>query len=380
MAAPIPVNNTKLYGLDHLRALAITLVFMFHYGRLFPSPAWLTALCKFGWTGVDLFFVLSGYLISSHLFAEVARTGHISLRTFFIKRFFRIIPAYLVVVAIYFCISYAREREALAPLWKYLTFTQNLGLDIRTQRTFSHAWSLCIEEQFYLCLPLILALLLYFKALKKGVIILICLFLLGFIIRYYSYQSFVLPLINSADGSGAAWYQWIYYPTYTRLDGLLAGVSIATLFQYLPLLRQRITKYGNALILLSLAMLTAAYFLCIDQDSFAASVFGFPLVDVGYGVMVIGAISPGSVLYKFSSRITTRIAVLSYSVYLVHKFTIHITQDQFTHLGIKADSTFMLLLCVTTSLLVALIMNKLVEKPFLKLRNKILSSYHSTSE
>jgi peptidoglycan/LPS O-acetylase OafA/YrhL len=54
-----------------------------------------------------------------------------------------------VVVALYFCFPYVREREALAPLWKYLTFTQNLELDISSQGTFSHAWSLCIEEQFY---------------------------------------------------------------------------------------------------------------------------------------------------------------------------------------------------------------------------------------
>lgn len=57
--------HNKLWGLDHLRALAIILVFFFHYGRLFPHPEWTTTLGKFGWTGVDLFFVLSGYLISS---------------------------------------------------------------------------------------------------------------------------------------------------------------------------------------------------------------------------------------------------------------------------------------------------------------------------
>lgn len=55
-------NSTKLHGLDHLRALAITLVIVYHYGHLFPHPEWTNTVSEFGWTGVDLFFVLSGYL------------------------------------------------------------------------------------------------------------------------------------------------------------------------------------------------------------------------------------------------------------------------------------------------------------------------------
>lgn len=114
----------KLFGLDHLRALAIIMVFVFHYGHIFPHPGWTNSISSFGWTGVDLFFVLSGYLIASQLFASVAKTGTFSLKEFFIKRFSRILPAYFVVVALYFLFPLLREHEALAPLWKYLTFTQ----------------------------------------------------------------------------------------------------------------------------------------------------------------------------------------------------------------------------------------------------------------
>jgi len=145
-----PAFTKILFGLNHLRALAISGVFLYHYARLFPHPEWTNTLSKFGWTGVDLFFVLSGYLISSQLFAKMAQQKNISFKDFFIKRFFRIIPAYLVIVLLYFLFPSFREREAPAALWKYLTFTQNIGLDLRTQGTFSHAWSLCIEEQFYL--------------------------------------------------------------------------------------------------------------------------------------------------------------------------------------------------------------------------------------
>ncbi len=144
-----------LPGLDHLRALAIVLVFVYHYG-LFAHPAWIESIGAFGWIGVDLFFVLSGYLIADQLFRTQARTGTIGLRTFYLRRAFRILPAYSVMVALYFLFPLIQERATIAPLWKFTTFTLNLGLDLRHHGTFSHAWSLCVEEHFYLFLPLIL--------------------------------------------------------------------------------------------------------------------------------------------------------------------------------------------------------------------------------
>jgi peptidoglycan/LPS O-acetylase OafA/YrhL len=96
------------------------------------------------------------------------------------------------------------------------------------------------------------------------------------------------------------------------------------------------------------------------------------LVSIGYGLLTLGAISPTSFLYKFDSRITANIASLSYALYLTHKIVIHVTQEQFSKLNIDKDSTLMFLICIVTSLLGALIMNRLIEKPFLKLRDKIL--------
>ena len=92
----------KLHGLDHLRAFAIMYVFLFHYGRFFPHPEWTNTISKFGWSGVDLFFVLSGYLIAAQLFKNIAQQKTIEIKDLFIKRFFRIIPIYLVTVAVYF--------------------------------------------------------------------------------------------------------------------------------------------------------------------------------------------------------------------------------------------------------------------------------------
>jgi len=366
-----PHTAQRLLGLDHLRALAIIMVFLYHYGGLFPHPEWVRSISKFGWTGVDLFFVLSGFLIASQLFGKIAQEKKISFKPFFIKRFFRIIPAYLVVLTLYFLFPSFREREALAPLWKYLTFTQNLGLDAVNHGTFSHAWSLCIEEQFYFFFPLMLIALVYLKAIKRSYILLLMLFLFGIIVRLYAWHILVAPFADN-DDFWQHWSKWIYYPTYSRLDGLLMGVSIAAIFQFRPAWKEKLQPYSNWLLLPSLLVLTGAYFLCADEQAFSASIFGFPLVDFGYGLMVLSAISPSGILYKFKSKATANIAMLSYAAYLIHKIVIHVTQEQFSKLHIDKDGNFMFLICIITSLSAAWLLNRIIEKPFLQWRDKIL--------
>lgn len=361
---------TKLAGLDHLRALAISLVLLYHY-RIFPHPEWLTSVGKFGWTGVDLFFVLSGYLISSQLFLEITRHHGLSLNAYFIKRTFRILPAYLVVLAIYFLVPAFREREALPPLWKFLTFTRNFGADLQHQGTFSHAWSLCVEEQFYLLLPLGLLAVFSMKKTRWAAGILPALVVFGFAARLLSWTWKVVPQLNT-DHSGLDWYKWIYYPTYNRLDGLLVGIGIAALFHFRPNARARLAQHGNLLIMTSLVMLASAYFLCLEEQSFAASIYGFPLIALGYGTLVVGAISPTSVLFRLRPRVSAKIAALSYPIYLTHKGIIHLTQQHFSAWGLSIDGNGMFLLCLMLVLVGALLLNVLIEKPFLRIRETLL--------
>jgi len=366
-----PVKSTKLFGLDHLRALAIIMVLFYHY-RMFQHPEWLDKSMHFGWTGVDLFFVLSGYLISSQLFSEMSKGKSILFSEFFIKRFFRIIPAYLTVLAIYFLVPAFHEREALPPLWKFLTFTQNFGFDIKNFGTFSHVWSLCVEEHFYLFLPLVLMSLIHFKAERKGVILLFALFVFGFAARLCSWYGYIAPHAGN-DDYWITWYKFMYYPTYNRLDGLLAGVAIAALFEFKPLVKERITKHGNIIFAISLVVLTAAYFLCLDQSSFAASIFGYPVVAAGYGLMVIAAVSPSCFLYKNNSQVTSLIAKLSFALYLCHKGVIHVAQPLLEKAGFTSNGNSMFVACLLVSMLAAFILNKTVEAPFLLLRQKILA-------
>lgn len=362
--------HQKLYGLDHLRALAILYVFLFHYFILSEGqPQWLPDIAKFGWAGVDLFFVLSGFLISSQLFFQIKQGQNISLKQFFLKRFFRIIPVFLVSLGLYFGFPFFREKESLPPLWKFLTFTQNLGLNLKDFGTFSHAWSLCVEEHFYLILPLILILFQLIKCFKESYWLLIALFLFGFGIRIYSFNQLYLPKIID-DNSWLYWYKFIYYPTYNRLDGLLVGVLIAGIYWFKPLIWSKISKFGNLFILLGLIVLTGAYFLCYDQMTFYASVFGFPLVAIGYGFIVVGAVCPTSFLYKWNSKLTTFIATLSFAIYLTHKGVIHMTHELLNHFGI--DSTIMLLLSLVICMSFAYLLHLVIEKPFMKLRNLII--------
>src|SRR6266478_3743072 len=147
-------HRARQPGLDLLRALAIIVVVIYHaalFGFKLPGR-----VDRFGWIGVDLFFVLSGYLIGGQLLAPLARDQRIKLGRFFTRRALRIMPAYFVVLAIYFLLPSWREYSEMSqPLWKFLLSVQNIALHGGT--AFSHAWSLAVEDQFYLALPSLLA-------------------------------------------------------------------------------------------------------------------------------------------------------------------------------------------------------------------------------
>jgi peptidoglycan/LPS O-acetylase OafA/YrhL len=361
----------KLAGLDHLRALAITFVFLYHY-NLFPHPEWTYTIGEFGWTGVDLFFVLSGYLISSQLFTSLKNGHGLQLKEFYIKRSFRILPAYLFILALYFAIPGFRERPGLPPLWKFLTFTQNLGLDLSKTRAFSHAWSLCIEEQFYLLLPFTLLVLSKTKSLRYGGYLLMAFMIGGMIARFFYWDQYIEPVADTPS-MGFTWYKFIYYPTYARLEGLLTGVSIAAIFVFKPTLKEALTKRSNWMLLTGLAILTVAYFVCAEQISFAASMIGFLLVSLGYGALVTAAVSPANILYRWTSKTTSLIATLSYAIYLSHKAIIHLTQEWLSP-QIEKTGSMMFFACTVTSILGGLVLHFIIERPFMRLRTRILRS------
>jgi peptidoglycan/LPS O-acetylase OafA/YrhL len=358
--------GNRFAGLDHLRALAIIIVFIFHYNIFGHPPGLNEYFGSWGWTGVDLFFVLSGYLIGGQLFAKLSRDQPIHYGEFYLKRSLRILPAYFAVLLIYFTVPQFIERSTLPPFWRFLTFTQNFGLDLSQHGAFSHAWSLCIEEQFYLLLPLLLLLL---KS-RRSLWLLPFLFLAGLAVRSFIWYD-ILPYEPSF---GKTYYRLIYYPTWSRLDGLIAGVALSALYYFKPATWQKLTRKGNTLTLIAGAMVAGAWFLTHGEHQYEmqGAIFGYPAISIAYGALVLAALSPASFLYRYSSRITKWIATLSYSIYLTHKQLIHLTHELLEPRGIGNDTYLSFAICVIVSLLGAGLLHIVIERPFLRLRDRIL--------
>jgi peptidoglycan/LPS O-acetylase OafA/YrhL len=317
----------RLAGLDLLRALAITLVVLWHFPlAVFPFH-WRPAT----WAGVDLFFVLSGYLIGTQLLRPFAEQRRPSIRDFFLRRMFRVLPAYGVVLAIYFLVPGFREWPVLAPLWRFLTFTLNFGLDASKTGAFSHAWSLCVEEHFYLVLPVIVFALMRRPSARRTAIVAGGLLLGGMLLRASLYYFLLYKHPYRPDESpGARFLQIIYYPTYNRLDGLTVGVLIAAVRLFRPAWWARLAGFGNEILALAAVVLVGAFCLCQQMRSFSTAVFGYPLLALGFGLLLIASLSPHCFLSRQRFFGVTLIATLSYSLYLTHKEIMHL-DDLYLH-------------------------------------------------
>ena len=160
------VFNRRIPELDGLRGIAILLVLYYHYFESAPLPSYLASLGRLTWSGVDLFFVLSGFLVGGILL-DVRLTPHY-FKTFFIRRAHRILPLYALVCLLFWLIGgnfvdYNQPFYWLFsnpwPWYAYATFTQNFFMT--ADGTLGPAWlgatwSLAVEEQFYLTLPLLI--------------------------------------------------------------------------------------------------------------------------------------------------------------------------------------------------------------------------------
>src|SRR5580698_9937742 len=282
-------KTSRANGLDTLRAIAITLVFMYHYKVFVSDEPTFGFASVVGWVGVDLFFVLSGYLIANQIFAGIVRGQELSLKYFYIRRGLRTLPAFWFVLALYFLFPALMGGRPPPPLWRFLTFTQNLGLHGGT--AFSRAWSLCIEEQFYLVLPLLVvagAGAANFQA--RAWIVIVTLFFVGVISRTVLWYDY-----------GEIDYQDIYYSTLCRFDEFLPGVALALLRNFHRPVWERITGYGQRTLALgtvaTAAMLYAIYHGHFTDDSGYRSFIvclGFSLVAIAFATLVLAALSPGS--------------------------------------------------------------------------------------
>ena len=358
-------------GLDLLRALEIIVVVIYHaalFGFKLPGR-----VDRFGWIGVDLFFVLSGYLIGGQLVAPLARGNKINLGRFFARRVLRIMPAYFVVLAVYFLLPSWREYPEMSqPLWKFLLSIQNIALHGGT--AFSHAWSLAVEDQFYLALPFLLF---FLYRRPRTAFMVSCLLVIGGI----ALRAFLAAQNPSVNGgvSFHGFQAWIYYPTWTRLDPLVFGVVLAAIEKFRPRWWQRLMSSAVWLWLPGLALIVYALYLGeTDYLTVAASVWQFPLIALGMAALLICAVSPRLIFRRVAIPGAAFIASIAYSAYLIQKLAIHLVEQFCTTHNIALASVPALLGVEIAVYAGAVILFLTVERPFLQLRHRLAPRKYGT--
>lgn len=359
-----PTAPIRLRGLDLLRACAIVLVLMSHYSGFVAHAPVFGEFGKVGWAGVDLFFVLSGYLIGNQILVPVARHEAFSLTTFFARRFLRTLPNYYVVLLVYVLLPHSPiAGSSLPPLWRMLTFTQNIGLAYG--QTFTHSWSLCIEEQFYVVLPLaVLALARWGSHLARPARLAWC-------------------VLAAAIGCGiaaraVAWLQYghdaftaeVYYVSFARFDELLPGVAIAMLRNFHPGVFARLQRRANLLFAAGLA-LSVGVLACIRQDwpsTGATTAFGFSLLAIGFAVLTLSALGPDCILNRVRVPGASRLALWSYAVYLAHKPVFMAIEPVAKRWHVDTHAAPAILAVMAAGVFAGWLLYRLVETPFMRLR------------
>lgn len=363
-------DTPRLPGLDLLRAIAISWVMLYH-ASLYGLASTRNWVVSFGWMGVDLFFVLSGFLIASQLLRLWARGEKPDYRRFFVRRLFRTIPAYVAVLAIYFLVPAARDRDHIRPLWTFLTFTQNFTIHTPPAQAFSHAWSLCVEEQFYLVFPLAVTLLGIRPTAAKCITAMVAIVLLGMALRgsFWLHDVAQRPFDLAAHPQAAPYMRLIYYPTWTRLDGLLAGIAAAAVMTFRPALWRAVTARPNLLLASGVLGVGAAILFFGDQIAgFYPAVFGYPLLSISMAALVIAGSCPGSVIGRYAVPGAGALAAASYSLYLSHKAVYHAVAKLSI---LAATKPIQLLMAILAALVVGAGLYVLVERPSLRLRDRL---------
>ncbi|WP_062057448.1 acyltransferase family protein [Cellvibrio sp. OA-2007] len=364
-------NNNRLYGLDTLRAIAIVIVLIYHYKVVVSWENSFGFMSQLGWAGVDLFFVLSGYLIGNQILSAFAKGQDFSLKLFYIRRFLRTLPNYYFVLALYFIFPVALSGTATAPFWSFLTFTQNL--DMRAGETFTHSWSLCIEEQFYLIFPVIALLIAYAKrSVRLGWIAIIGAMLLAIFLRGYNWQ---------AQGEAAitmqSFMEHIYYSSFTRFDELLPGIAIALLKNFHPTIYAAILRRGNLLLAIGLASVGTMFYVFQNfayiegyGRTFMVTTFGYSLLAISFGILVLAALSPNSMLHRIRIPGAASLALWSYAIYLIHKPIFQVLKAPLTEYEIDINGWLGVAIIMAVSIFCGWLLYLLVETPFMRLRNQ----------
>ncbi|WP_307719418.1 acyltransferase family protein [Massilia cavernae] len=362
----------RIYGLDTLRALAIVLVMLHHYVLFVSGTDTFGWVGDIGWVGVDLFFALSGYLIGNQIFAAMRSEGGFSLTRFYARRLLRTLPNFYVVLALYALWPWFRSGLELPPLWQFLTFVQNINLTPGT--AFSHAWSLCIEEQFYVVLPALALLIASLRGSLRWAWVAVALaFVAGMVIRATLWHE----LVDGSARPGLNYFKYIYYSTFCRFDELVAGVALALLKNYHGDAWRRLTAHGNVALGVGVAVLVFTFTLLLpmeDRQDLLQTVIGFPLLALGFSLLIVAALSERSILRTTRVPGAASLALWAYAIYLTHKQACILAKAPMQELGYGPESPVTIAALMALSLLSGWVLYKLVESPFMALRDRYVPS------
>jgi peptidoglycan/LPS O-acetylase OafA/YrhL len=342
-------------GLDVLRTVAILLVLCFHAPAAATRelPDLLRSAFSLGWMGVDLFFVLSGYLIGRQVFAtreELPLSAR--LRAFWVKRWTRTLPLYFVVLGTYAIIKpWVFGAPFAGGGWPYALFLQNYG----PLQDFVQSWSLCVEEHFYLVLPLV-----------------------AFALRGQRWPAWawLVPLgvsmvaraiVSEAIATSPAVRAWVgmsLWATHLHLDGLGVGVFLA---RTAPRWRTWPARWRAFSAVLGLGVLAATLVAYEPRHPGHFYIGLYTGLSLAFGLLLVGVESWQ--LPRWARRAVYAVAVTSYGAYLWHGLVVRVFDRSQLSLG---PWWLNLLAFVAVTLLVSWGTYVAVEKPGLRLRRWLL--------
>ena len=362
------MNNNKskyLPSIDSLRALAVLAVIIYHVDvNYLPG----------GFLGVDLFFVLSGYLISSLIIKEYRKTGSLNLYNFYIRRARRLLPAvyFMITVGLVVMVLFNEVLLRKSHLdaifgyiyssnWWYIFHKLDYFDSFGAQSPFKHLWSLAIEEQFYMIFPLLFLLVNRKKKSKDGTFKLNKNFLyvvLGLILVSLIAHILLFDINNISR---------IYFGTDTRAFSLLVGVVGAILYP-MERLHTKVTPQQNLIYsVISLVSIATLITVMIYTSEYNTWLYrgGFLLVAILGLIVIISSGKQHTVMARLLSfKPVVFIGKISYSLYLWH-FPILVLTTPVAEIG--NTNIYFVILRVILTFVVAIVSYVFVETPIRKL-------------
>ena len=354
------MKSSRIENLDTLRASAILMVLVFHSTQLYADQwPWLWKFTQAGFFGVDLFFALSGYLIGSLFFMEKNKLGDVSIGRFILRRISRTVPPYFIALALSYLAVYIYRAEPFD--LGYLVFAQNYYQEMPF---FFISWSLCVEEHFYLILPIALtALFKFFK--KPNLTVVLILFFLSLIPLFFrlAYQQI--------DPKPFGFYQTA---THLNFDPLILGVMFAYISIYFKCVLVSILKF-KTIVYLTTVILLFSYSWWPLEWMYSAGAY---IMGLFFATAVAIACEDKS--WSVSKlTVVPVIAAASYAIYLTHVLTTHALEKIFTSLDFDIIviqlSLIMLIACLTGYLFY-----KFIEQPVMRWRSKVIPSYRQINQ